>query len=98
MTLKESGQDLAVIGGVAIEKLESWLVAVAGHHRSEEMRRPEEKLAELGLGEKDTKAMVQIIEDRGLASIPVDARSLHRWLDRAREALGEDEPSNDASS
>lgn len=96
-TLKESDDGPVVVGGVAIEKLESWLTAVAGHYRSEEMRRPEEKLAELGVGEKDTEAMVKLIEDRGLASIPGDARSLHRWLDRARDALKEDEPTSEAS-
>lgn len=47
-------------------------------------------------GVKDTSAMVQLIENRGLARIPGDARSLRRWLDRAREALGEDEPSSQA--
>jgi hypothetical protein len=82
----------AVVGGVAIEKLESWLVAVAGHHRSEEMRRPEEKLIEMGIGDKDTRAMVALVEERGLAGVPPDARSLRRWLDRARAALGADEP------
>lgn len=86
-TLKASGEGPVVVGGVAIEKLESWLTAIAGHHRSEEMRRPEEKLADLGVGDKDTRAMVALIEQRGLAGIPDDARSLHRWLDRAREAL-----------
>jgi hypothetical protein len=80
---------------VAIEKLESWLAAVAGHHRSEEMRRPEERLAELGVGAKETRAMVELIEQRGLAGIPGDARSLRRWLERAREALGvQSEPSS----
>lgn len=89
-TLHESGEGPTVVGGVAIEKLESWLAAIAGHHRSEEMRRPEEKLAELGVGEKDTTAMVQLIEEKGLTGIPDDARSLHRWLERARKALGEE--------
>jgi hypothetical protein len=92
-TLKESGDGPAVIGGVAIEKLESWLVAVAGHARSEEMRRPEERLAELGVREKATEEMVRLVEERGLAGVPGDARSLRRWLDRARAALGEDGPS-----
>jgi len=86
-TLKDSNDGPVVVGGVAIEKLESWLTAIAGCHRSEEMRRPEEKLADLGVGEKDTRAMVALIHQRGLAGIPDDARSLHRWLDRAREAL-----------
>lgn len=81
------GAGPSVIGGVAIEKLESWLVAVAGMQGSEDLRRPEEKLAELGVGEKDTGAMVRFVEERGLGDIPADARSLRRWLERAKQAL-----------
>lgn len=77
----------AVIGGVAIEKLESWLVAIAGVHGSEDLRRPEQKLGVLGVGDKDTAAMVQLVEERGLGDVPADARSLLRWLARARQAL-----------
>jgi hypothetical protein len=94
-SLRSAGDGPRVIGGVAIEKLESWLAALAGHRRSEEMRRPEEKLADLGVAEKDTPAMVRLVEDRGLAGIPDDAQSLRRWLERAREALGEDEPTRE---
>lgn len=77
----------SIIGGVAIEKLESWLVAIAGVHGSEDLRRPEETLDDLGVGEKDTDAMVRFVEERGLGEIPADARSLLRWLARARQAL-----------
>lgn len=79
----------AVVGGVAIEKLESWLVAIAGTHGSEGHRRPEEVLAGLGIAEKDTAAMVRFVEETGIQDIPSDARSLRRWLDRAQRALGE---------
>ena len=79
----------SVIGGVVIEKLESWLAAIAGTHGSEDLRRPEETLAGLGINAKDTAAMVRLVEKTGLGMIPADASSLRRWLDRAREALGE---------
>lgn len=82
-----SGEGAAIVGGVAIEKLESWLVAVAGIPGSEALRRPEDALAALGVGEKDTAAMVAFVEERGLQSLPTDARSLRRWLDRASRAL-----------
>ncbi|WP_437630055.1 hypothetical protein [Sorangium sp. So ce854] len=85
-------QQPTVVGGVAVEKLESWLVAVAGHHGSEGMRRPHETLAELGINEKDTAAMVRLVEENGLTNIPADARSLRRWIERARRALGEPAP------
>jgi hypothetical protein len=79
----------AIIGGVAIEKLESWLAALSGVQTSEDLRRPEEKLAELGIDDKDTAAMVRFVEDTGLGNVPADALSLRRWLDRARNILGE---------
>lgn len=82
------GTGPAIVGGVAIEKLESWLAAIAGIEGSEALRRPEEKLAELGIEEKDTDAMVRFVEEKDLARIPDDARSLRRWLDRASRALG----------
>jgi hypothetical protein len=87
--LTANGEDgsPAIVGGVAIEKLESWLVALAGDVRSEEARKPEERLHKLGIADKDTAAMVIFVETRGLAAIPDDARSLRRWLTRAREAL-----------
>lgn len=90
--LKNTGGDgPAIVGGIAIEKLESWLTALAGTHGSEDLRRPEEILARLGIEEKDTSAMVRFVEETGLGKIPDDARSIRRWLDRAREALGQPE-------
>lgn len=77
----------AVVGAVAIEKLEAWLLAVAGRRRSEELRRPEDKLEEAGVRSKDTPAMVALVERCGLAGIPADAASLRRWLARAEAAL-----------
>jgi hypothetical protein len=85
--LKDAGEGPVVVGGVAIEKLESWLAAVAGCRRSEDLRRPEEKLAELGIAEKSTSAMVKLVEERGLGGVPDDARSLRHWLARAKDAL-----------
>lgn len=69
------------------KKLESWVAAIAGVHRSEELRRPEEKLTEFGVGAKDTAGMVQFVEQYGLQRVPEDARSLRRWLERAERAL-----------
>ena len=89
---REGTDGPAIIGGVAIEKLESWLAAISGAHASEDMRRPEERLAELGIGEKDTAAMVRFVEETGLGKVPADAVSLRRWLDRAREILGVTSP------
>lgn len=85
--ITEANDGPALVGGVAIEKLESWVAAIAGVHRSEELRRPEEKLTEFGVGAKDTAGMVQFVEQYGLQRVPEDARSLRRWLERAERAL-----------
>jgi hypothetical protein len=77
----------SVIGGVAIEKLESWLVALTGKPGSEGMARPEEVLSKLGIAEKDTEAMINLVIDADLSRIPADATSLLLWLDRARAVL-----------
>lgn len=95
---RDAGAGPRVIGGIAIEKLESWLAAVAGKHGSEALRRPEEILADLGIEEKDTAAMVRLVEETGLGAIPSDAHSLLRWLDRAREALEAPSPDGEAGS
>jgi hypothetical protein len=95
---KDSGAQPAIVGGVAIEKLESWLTALAGMHGSEALRRPEEVLSGFGIEEKNTSAMVRFVEERGLGEIPADAGSLRRWLARAREALGQPGPRSDEPS
>jgi hypothetical protein len=86
--LDDAGDGPSIIGGVSVEKLESWLVAIAGIRGSEAMTRPEEALNPLGIGDKDTEAMVRHVEERGLDGIAVDAVSLRLWLDRARSVLG----------
>lgn len=78
-----------VIGGVAVKKIESWLVAISGTNGSEGIRRPEEILETLGMASKDTAAMAEFVRQRGLDAIPEDASSLNLWLSRARQALGE---------
>jgi hypothetical protein len=78
-----------VAGGVAIEETESWILALAGRARSQQMGEEQRKraLAELGVGEKSTTDMVRIIEKEGLGRIPRDAESLQTWLERVRKVL-----------
>jgi hypothetical protein len=87
VALDGAGEGPAIIGGVAIEKLESWLVAITGKAGSEEMTRPEETLSTLGIAGKDTEAMVNVVLNADLSRIPDDAMSLRRWLTRARAVL-----------
>lgn len=87
-TALETHRDsLRIAGGVAIKKLESWLVALSGRKGSELERRPQEILEQLGVDEKNTGEMVAFAEAANLDDVPEDARSLRVWLDRVREAL-----------
>lgn len=87
-SLSSEHEGTAIVGAVAVEKLEAWMLAVSGTRRSEELRRPEDHLTEAGIPPKDTAAMVALVERLGLTSIPPDAASLRRWLALAAEALG----------
>lgn len=78
-----------IVGGMAIEKLESWMVALAGKKGSETMR--EQRLLatfeQLGIEWKSTGQYADFAESADLDQIPGDAGSLLAWLDRAREVL-----------
>lgn len=74
------------IGGVAIETLEAWLLALDGRVGTEEISRPKDVLA--GEGASTTADFVAKIEGADLARLPEDAKSLRVWLGRAREVLG----------
>jgi hypothetical protein len=82
----------AIIGGVAIERLESWLVAFCGKTKSETIRKREEVLAELRIKEKDTGAMVELVLKADFNRIPEDAQSLRLWINRAKKAFSEKLP------
>lgn len=81
-----------IVGAVAVEKLEAWVLAVSGQRRSEDLRRPEGRLGEIGVPPKDTAAMIALVDRCGLSGIPDDAVSLRKWLARAKGALGAPEP------
>jgi hypothetical protein len=78
-----------IIGGVAIPKIEAWILALSGVRRTEQMSptRAEEALVQQGFARKDGAAMVRAVEVADLANIPEDAASLLLWLSRARATL-----------
>ncbi len=76
-----------IIGGMAIEKLESWLLALSGQKKSEQHRDPEKVLEEMGIRSKNTAEIVNLAQKSEITSIPKDAESLHRWLERAKVVL-----------
>jgi len=87
--LQEAREDTdgpAVIGGMAVEKLEAWMLALQGKYASQDFKHPEKKPG--GIDDKDTAAMVAVIEKADLDRLPDDAVSLRDWIAQARESLG----------
>ena len=87
-----------IAGGVAIEEVESWIIALAGRSRSQQMGENQRKrvLEELDVGDKSTTDMVRIVEQADLKRLPEDARSLRSWKERVQSALGTEAPSTNS--
>ncbi len=77
--------EIGVAGGCAVRCLESWLLALQGQKRTESRGRAKTRLQETGI--EGTAAMVESVEQADLDQIPADAKSLRRWLERARTTL-----------
>lgn len=80
-----------VVGGLAVQRLESWVLATLGARSTESLKNAEvdRRLAEAGIPSKDTDAMVHAVSTANLATVASDARSLRSWLARAREVLAD---------
>lgn len=79
-----------IVGGLAVQRLESWVLATQGVRGTESMRNAEvdRRLSDMAIPPKDTAAMVAALQEADLSALPEDARSLRKWLDRAGEVLG----------
>jgi hypothetical protein len=82
---------VTVAGGVCVERLESWVLAVAGRTKTQDMGKDRiaTELEALGITAKDTAAMVEHVQRRGIAAVSSDAVSLHAWLARVGACLGQ---------
>jgi hypothetical protein len=80
---------LRVVGGMAHECIEAWVLAVSEERRTENLTsaRAKRRLAERGI--TDIAEMVKAIGAAELARVPADARSLLAWLGQARDVLAE---------
>lgn len=87
---KQHGPTLAIIGGIAIEEVESWILSFQGEADAESIPRPKEYLQEkLGKGgeEASTASMVEDVKMADMGRLPTEAKSLQVSLGRARNAL-----------
>lgn len=73
----------AIIGGMAVEAIESWVAALQGKKRAESSADPCRLLDKHGLDH-----MRSVVEDADLSKLPSDAQSLRRWLSEAAQAFG----------
>ena len=79
-----------VAGGVAVQTVEAWILALAGRTGTESLGRGRLIAAIEGLlgAAKQTPGYVDVVRGAELAKIPADAESLRVWLARARVAIG----------
>ena len=74
---------IAIIGGVPVEQIESWVLSCKGIAAAESLPNSKFEL-EIRFPPGDLKSMVAIIERADPARLPPDARSLRDWLGQAR--------------
>jgi hypothetical protein len=77
-----------VTGGLAIEAIESWVLAAKGERHTEHHARPKERLAQVH-GIADVESMVAAIGEADLGCLPDDALSLAEWIRRVQAATPE---------
>lgn len=90
--LEEHEGPTRMAGGVAIETLEAWILALDGRAGSEGIANPAAELAKVADISKKTTAMAAIAMKAKLPALPEDAASLRRWLRRCAGALGTKSP------
>jgi hypothetical protein len=76
-----------LVGGVAIEEIEAWILALLGDRNAENYARPKEKLAE-NHGLRTRAQKVAVIEGAALDRAESGAPSFMRFCERVRAALG----------
>lgn len=76
---------MRIAGGVAIEEIEAWLLALLGESDSEKHKNAKEVLTKRGHSTLEQK--LAIVDGGELGRIPADARSLAQWLERCRIAF-----------
>ncbi|MCC6129316.1 MAG: hypothetical protein IT186_05255 [Acidobacteria bacterium] len=81
----EAEEILEIVGGMTIESLDAWILALRGERDTESLADPKAKLRENGI--QTTEEKVEAVQAADVRAILPDARSLRTWLARAREVL-----------
>lgn len=77
-----------VVGSVAVETLEAWVLAAAGDRKCESYADPARELTErFEVPPKDTRAMVALVEAADLSAAAACSASLQRWIGSARRVF-----------
>lgn len=75
---------LRIVGAVAVETLEAWVLASAGDRHSETYADPAQELSvRFNVPAKNTEAMVDVVHRADLSVARANSRSLDVWLRRA---------------
>jgi hypothetical protein len=69
-----------IVGGVAIETTDAWILALLGMVKSEQVGNPKRRLQEDN-GVADGLRKADVAASADLAALPSDAHSLRRWLE-----------------
>lgn len=72
-------------GGMAVEAIEGWILALRGDRRSETHSRPKAMLEAEGITDRSQK--IAIVEAADVNAILEDARSSREWCESARDLL-----------
>ena len=78
--------EVRVVGGLAIEQIESWVLAAGGRTRTESIT-DAKAAAEQALGDARLETLLRELEKADIANLPEDASSLRAWLVVAAAAI-----------
>jgi hypothetical protein len=78
------GWNVTIVGGVPVEKMESWILAIQGKAKIEAVSRSKAKATLKRAGIATIAEMVDLIDAADLDRIPEDAASLRKWIEHAK--------------
>jgi hypothetical protein len=79
---------MLLVGGMATECIEAWVLALQGEYRAERLSPERAKAAVNARGLQSVDAMAAAIAACDVSQRATDAQSLGAWLERAQKALG----------